>query len=501
MPHITHQLNAALNEPRTGRLLLLMLGAVYLASYFLHPIFPGFGPGATTRGWWTWADQQWYLQEADAIAHGALDPKTYVYPVGYPALGALFVRWMPAHPFLIPDLLLVLAAAAIWWRIVRRWLGATEALLVGIVFGVTHRAILSDTMVVPWNTLVTQATLLAGVVIALTGSGPRRVLWLALLGGATYVARPIDAVAFAPLLLWATWVAGEWRVRITVAIAGFALVASAVAGIAALNMAIFDNWRTPYEVASVQILGFFGYPVLYKIFWLFVDMRPLFGESMPALLWRFPWLFLLLPAAVWWVRRERVAGAIVLTAVTLNAFIYVNYNDLLPSDIYRFNLIHYLTWWFPLMFAAAYAAVRHGWRDAWMRAAFAVMAGVFVFCGGWRMELRPLDVERSGERAWRLPPERPLFIRFPDTPMESIKDLRVDDRRVVEPVHFVRPHELPTLQLLLSREAPGERLSLVPGSSVQGEPVFGMYRWRWRVTPSWWRRLFPLQEGGRALPH
>lgn len=301
-----------------GWLLLGLLAAGYIVAYGMHPLCPDVGDRAAVGGWWTWTDQQRYWREADAIARGALGRDTYFYPVGYAALGALFVRWLPAHAFLVPNLLLVLAAAAAWWRIARRWQGAVEAVAVAALFVLVHRAVLADTVVVPWNTLATQAALLAGVAAALEPRGGRTVLTLALLAAATYLVRPIDAVAFGPLLAFAVLRVKTWRRRIASAAGGAAIVGAAVAGVVALNLAVFGQARTPYEMASAQTVGFFGYPVSWKFFWLFADLWPFFGEPEPGLAWRFPWLWLALPGAVWVVGRERVAGvAAVATSVLL----------------------------------------------------------------------------------------------------------------------------------------------------------------------------------------
>src|SRR5690606_4266656 len=128
--------------------------------------------------------------------------------------------------------------------------------------------------------------------------------------------------------------------------------------------------------------GFFSYPISYKFYWLFVDGSPLFNETEPALLFWYPWLFLVIPGVIFLVRKEGVAGAAVLTAWVFNLMLYVNYNDLLPSDIYRFNLIHYLTWWFPLMFLLAFVACRHGWKYMPVRIGFGMAALIFVLAIG-----------------------------------------------------------------------------------------------------------------------
>lgn len=485
-------MRAAFGTRQAGWALLGALAVVYAVAYFSHPLFPGHGAGAVANGWWTWTDQQRYLREAGAIARGALGADTYFYPVGYPVLGALFVRWLPANPFFVPDLLLVLAAAAAWWRIVTRWLGTVEALGVMAAFALTHHAVLADTVVVPWNTLATQAALLAGVAATLELAGPRRVRVLAGLAAATYVVRPVDAAAFGPLLVFATWQAGTWRARIGSGATGLGILALAVAGVAGLNHTVFGAWRTPYEVGATQTIGFFGYPASYKFFWLFVDMRPLFDEAAPALLWRFPWLFLAGPGAVWWVRREGKAAGAALAAVAVSAGLYVNYNDLLPSDLYRFNLIHYLVWWFPLLFALGAAAVLRGWRTRAVRVALGVTGAAFVAVGGLRLEWRAVPATASEERGWRLPERRPLLVRWPGTPAaETIAAVRVDGRALVEYSEYVTALAPAEAQLLLGTKATGGVLSLATDAGGTVAPEYGEGVWRWRVTPSWWRRLFP----------
>ncbi len=168
-----------------GLLLLTLLGGLYTWNYVQHPLNPGPGPVEARSGWWSWADQYKYLQATGALAAGRITKETYHYPLGYSALGVPFVRWLPAHPYYVPDLMLVLATAAMWWRLARRWLPATVALLLAGVFIATHGELLRLTMIVPWNTLPTQLTLLAGMVVLLDTHGRRSVWWLAALAAAT----------------------------------------------------------------------------------------------------------------------------------------------------------------------------------------------------------------------------------------------------------------------------------------------------------------------------
>lgn len=481
MRRFVERLESVLAHRAAGWVLVLLVGVAFVAGHFLHPLYPGDGPDAVTRGWWTWNDQQRYLAEAAAIATGTLDAKTFAYPVGYPALGALLWRWMPADPFFVPDLLLVLAAAAVWWRLAVRWLSRLEALLVALLFVATHRWLIAYSIVVPWNTLPTQAALLAGIWLATAGSGPRSLWGLSLLAAGAYVVRPIDAVAFGPLLVFATLRLRTWRERLQHGAGGLAVIALAVAAVGWVHVVAFGTWRSPYEAASTQVIGFFAYPVSYKLHWLFVDGQPVFREIEPALLFRYPWLFLAIPGIAFWLQRERVAAVAGLSALVVNWGLYINYNDLLPSDIYRFTLIHYLAWAFPLLFVLAIAACRHGWRSAWVRAGFAAAAVLFVGSIGLRQEERPLPVERGADGAWRLPEQRPLLVRFPGVPVAHSGDVRLDGRPLIECSQFVMPYVPSDLQLLLGTRTSGASLSVVgPTATLAQQFEASVYVWRWR---------------------
>ena len=488
---------------RRGRswLWLALVAVAYLAAYRLHDLYPGTGVGANRDGWWTWADQLKYLQQAEAIARGAIDAKTYFYPLGYSVLAVPFVRWMPAHAFLLPNLALVLGAAAVWWRIGRRWLSAGEVAGVGVVFAATHGWLLADSVVVPWNTLATQLTMLAGVWVVVRGprswdarggeplaharSYEARVVWsLAGLAAATYFVRPVDVVAFGPLLAWAVWRMPTWRARLTHGVGAAAVVMAAWVAVGGLNLKVFGAWRTPYEAASMETVGFFGYPVSYKFFWLLLEGMPLFGEVEPGLLWRYPWLWLAPVAAWWWVRREGGAGMAAVGAVGANAFVYLNYNDLTPAGIYRFTLIHYLAWWFPLMFLAVVAAGKSLWREGRWRAVrrWTIAVAVAVVIGaGVRLEPRTRAIEGEGG-AWRLPEERPLLVWARDERLERVTELRLDGRRLIEPSQYLVPYVPSDLKVLLGREARGERLSVANGGLISGEVEVGRYAWTWRIS-------------------
>jgi len=471
-----------------GFVLLALLAALYTWAYVQHPLNPGPAPVEARAGWWSWADQYKYLQATEALAAGGITKEVYHYPLGYSALGVPFVRWWPAHPFFVPDLLLVLGTAVMWWRLARRWLPAAAALLVAVGFIAMHGELLRLTMVVPWNTLPTQLTLLAGMVVLLDTAGRRTVWWLAGLAAATWLVRPIDAVSFAPMLVWAVLRLPKWGERVVGALGGIAIIGAAMATVGALNLSVFGSWRTPYEQAAHIMVGFFSYPLAQKLHWAFIDARTFFGEADTALLWRYPWLFLAVPGVFFWVKRERMAGAAVLATLVLNWLLYLGYNDFFPSSFYRFSLIHYVSWSFLPLLAWAASACWAGWKMKTVWAGWGLAAALFVVALGLRLEERALPVDSAPGEVRALPAARPLWVRFPDESLEKVTKLRLDGRSMLESADYQIPYVPSDLKLLLGDHASGQRITALPEAGITATPQVGDYHWAWRWD---WSRARP----------
>ena len=459
-----------------GWLLLVLLGALYSWAYVHHPLNPGSAAVASRAGWWSWSDQYKYLESAQTLAAGRITPESYHYPLGYPLLGALFVRWLPVQPFFVPDLLLVLGAAVCWWQLARRWLPATVALGVAVVFILTHGELINLTMVVPWNTLATQLCLVAGLWTVLAAPGRCAVWTLAALTAAAWCVRPIDAVCFAPLLVAATLRLPTRREQVETGFVGLAIIGAAIGALGWLNYSIFGSWRSPYEQAAFTMVGFFDYPLGQKLFLTFVDARPFFGETDTALLGRYPWLFLVIPGLFFWMRREGWAGAAGVAAVGLNWLLYLGYNDFFPSSFYRFSLIHYVSWSFLPLLAAAAGACWAGCRSRTVRFGAVVALGVGILAGGLQLEERELPALVKPGEVTALPRVRPLWVHFPAAPLTAVGSLRLDGRALTEAADYQIPYVPSDLKLLLGAHARGTRL-VAPGISVK--PQVGDYRWAW----------------------
>lgn len=475
-----------LARPGAGWVLLVLLALVYTRVYSHHPHNPGTVSPDQQYGWWAWADQYSYWKSAQELAAGRLTAEGYHYPLGYPLLGALAWLVMPAHAFFIPDLLLVLGAAAAWWRLARGWLDRRLTLLAALAFLSLHGDILVLTQIVPWNTIATQAALLAGVAVLCNSPGPRAVLWLTILSMLTYWVRPGDAACFAPMLVWSVLRLPHLRQRLVCGLGGVAGIAAVVAAVALVNLAVFGTRSTPYERMSWDAVGFFAYPFWHKIYWLFVDGGTFFGETGTALLFRYPWLFLALPGVVWWVNRQGVSALAALATLGLNWVLYVNYNDFQPSAVFRFSLIHYLTWAFPLLFALTVAVVWHGWRLRSVRVALGLAGGLAIAATGVRLEPRVLEMPVAPGRVVGLASTRPLWVIFPDLPRNAEKMVRLDGQRP-SAKECQAAYATADLRVILSAAARGTELAVASDFPGLATPITGDFVWGWRWSPARWR--------------
>jgi hypothetical protein len=487
MPLLSPQLARVefwLGRRSVGLALLGVVAVIYTVAYVNHPLLPRMNPLVERDGWWTWFDQFTYWQSANELTHHALTAERYYYPLGYPLLGALGWKLTPAHPFFWPNLALVLATAWVSWKIWRLWLSRAGSLMVATLFTGLHAALLNLTLVVPWNTIPTQFTLLAGIWLLLTQTGGRSVAWLAGLAAVTYVVRPGDAVCFAPLLVCSVLRLSAWRERIMWGGCGVGLIAVAVVGVGLINLAVFDSWRSRYEQVSIETVGFFDHPGTMQWFWLLADGRVFFGETGTALLFRYPWMLLVIPGMIWWIKQDGASVIAALGTVMLSWGIYGSYNDFVPSGLFRYSLIHYVTWSFPLLFGLAVAGLWRGWRERPTQVAM-VGTGLLAFIiTGVQLEERTLAAQAAPGRVELLPETRPLWVRFPGVPLARVSELRLDGHQLQESRDYHIPYVPADLRLLLGKGTSGSQLTLA-GTEVV--PQVGDYVWSWRWEPArWW---------------
>ena len=339
-----------------------MLGAlalVYTIAYLGHPALPGNSP--YPEGWWGWWDQGHYLQCAASLSHGLLTKDTYTYTVGYSLFAAPFYLWTPKHPFFIVDLVFVVGGAGMFFRLARRLVTATETFLFIAVFVVVYRGMLRDSFVIPWNT--TPTFFFSYAILCLTAlKDPRlrEIQIAAVCLGAIYLCKLPEFLCLAPCLLIAIFsLRDRWQI-VRVASISALIIGACIVAVLFLNLAVFGHLRTPYEQSQSQI-GVLGYSPLWKFYFLFVSGAPIFREMDGMLLSHLPWLFCAVPGFIYVIQRHGRRAAGLVLSIGLCFAVYLNYNDLGSGNLYRYLLIHYFAWCFPLLGLITYVGLKRAW--------------------------------------------------------------------------------------------------------------------------------------------
>jgi hypothetical protein len=379
---VLDRLDSLLARRDVGFLLLIALGALYLIDYFGDPALPG---KLTAGGWWDWFDQGQYWKSARALSELSISREDYWYPLGYPLLGAPFMRSFPMHAFLVPNLLLSLGSAAIFFRICRLFLRPWEALLVTSCVLVLLERELSLSMVHPWNTIPT--TFLAYLLIFLylrREADGRLVLVLSALAAMIFLCRPVDAVAHAPILVAAVLGLRGLKRKALFGFVGAGLILLVFLGIRMVNLHVYGTWSSRYE-RDQSFMGLFSYDIPQKLYSIIIDGFPIYQTTDPMLLVSQPWLLLALPGLIYACFENRRVIP-VLAAISLSVFVYVNYNAMRSDALYGTSLIHYFVWTSPPLALFSYLTIRHAWRIFSWPVFAALAIGPLLLLGSIRLK-------------------------------------------------------------------------------------------------------------------
>lgn len=345
-----------------------VIAVVYTLAYLGYPVLPG--NSIYPEGWWGWWDQSQYLKCTAGLAKGVLNKDTYLYPLGYSLVAAPFYLWAPKHAFFLPNLVFVIGSVWAFYGIARRLVRPTEAFILIIAFLVFYRGMLLDTLVVPWNTIPTH--FLAYMILYLTAfrrPSLREVYLASICLALMYPFKMPEFVCLFPCVLIAVASLRD-KTRVVRASCVLAIaVGVAVVVMLSVNFSVFGSFRTRYELIQ-QGIGVLGYPMLWKVYFLFVSGGPVFRESHQMLLSHAPWLLLLLPGLIYLLWRHKSEAWGIILSIALCFGIYVNYNELNSGNLYRYYLIHYFTWALPLLALITFVGIREAWRRRGLRWSF-----------------------------------------------------------------------------------------------------------------------------------
>ncbi len=371
---------------------ILLTALVVTAHALSYPRYAAFHDGL---------DQSYYLEAARAWAALDLSPARHHYLPLYPLLGAAFVWLTPAQPFMLPDLLCLLASLLVFVRIGRRlapgWNDGALALcfLVAVLSG---KWMFFWLWVVPWTSTGSAPLQFLSVLLALRFGerpGPGRAAALGACIGLVAGFRPSDAGVLAAstggyglfVVMRDRATRRSWALTGGAALGG--MLAGALPWIAA-HAAIFGASGGPY-VEKAAAIGFEWRLLPMRWVTLAIDPRPLLpnGAGMAEVLpWVMPGIAGMLAALMPRSGRPVAPAALAAATVSLHWALYLTYRDLNPDGLWRFVNVHYFKWTFAFLtlWAAQFAVALAQGRAARARALAAALVTLALFA--WRPLLR-----------------------------------------------------------------------------------------------------------------
>ncbi len=394
--------------------LALLSSFLYFVRYLGHPAAPGNIENAW-MGWFGWADQGAYLRATRALASFHLPSAgDYLYPLGYPLLGAFFFKLLPRHPYFVPDLFFAVGSVLLFYAACKTLLTRLESFLLTvflIVFsgfagckGMMGRMIWENALIVPWNLIPVFFAAALNMYLMVFKKADRRAVFACSAATAlAFFCRPPDA-----LFLFLLFAAGlldfpSWKKRAQ-ALGVFAVACGSVlVAMTATKFHVFGAVVSPYDLRVAEI-GFNPGRLLQKLYWVFIDGSPLHDYPNPMLLFVMPWLALGVSGAVLLAGRGGPKFLFPLAAVALCTAFYVSFNALSPTNVYRYHGYRYFAWAFPWMGLCAYAFLTRAWRWAGPRFVLGSLSAVLLILlsPGWR-EVVVGSRSLTLETAWGAP--------------------------------------------------------------------------------------------------
>lgn len=349
---------------------LLISLSTYTWIYFTYTHSPGVSL-QYPLGWWGWLDQSWYLKAAQDFASGHITRDSQFYPPLYPLLGSLFIPLSTDHSFFIPDLILFLTYVWMFMRLFGRYIGQWSA-LASLFIGLYQYHILNLQWATPWTSSLAALLSMSALYFYdnylkyrknnenYTRNIVLQIFFMALLVGLLAPTRPVDCLAFLPLLI----VFGLILIRDTfknnsrpklqrnILLLSAAILGSIIPVISYFwfNFFVFGSPLSGYfEVVEKNGGGLLFSNVIERFYSHVFDSFTIYAEDGADWKTKLTTLFIclhIIPVALFvGPKFFRTVALIILTHMLL---VY-SYADALPTGQFRFFNIHYFKWMYPVL--------------------------------------------------------------------------------------------------------------------------------------------------------
>ncbi len=373
-------------------LVYLLFSVSYFYWYLIEPSVPANDLNSYI-GWWGWWDQGQYHKTAGELAAGHLGQSQYWW--GYPMIGALLYKVMPAHSFFFPNYLLSFAIVLFFYFMAVRFVTRIEALVLMILLILGSRNMMFESLIIPWNTIVTYAAVFSiSYLLVIRGASRRAVYFCIALVGLSALVRPSDTLFLLIYVIFIFYFRFDFKTFVKMSGLAVIIVLISAAILCLLNFKAFGQIIPPY-VDAAKSVGMSLNGIGFRLYQLYVDGTLIHGNSAlppgritPALLVKLPLMVFSL-AGSWLVWRRIGNIALPMIGVCFGAIIfYAAFNAAgNPPHFWSFLLFHYF-WWSGVILSLFGYIFLHDWilrrnipRTAKGIAAFSVMSLALVGFG------------------------------------------------------------------------------------------------------------------------
>lgn len=330
-------------------LVYLLFSLSYFCWYLIEPSVPA-NDTNNYKGWWGYWDQGQYWKTAGELATGHLGQSQYWW--GYPLLGAIFYKALPAHPFFIPNYVLGFVVVLFFYLMAVRFVTRIEALALTVVLILGSQLMMFQSLILPWNTIVTYAAMFSiSFLLVVSSASYRGVYFCVFLVSLSTLVRPTDT----PILFvyLASTIFFRFDVKTFIKLTGLAIVGILLGAVilALLNWKAFGQIVPPY-VNAQKAVGMSLNGIGFRLYQLFVDGALIHGNSAlppgritPTILTKMPLMVFSLAGA--WLLWHRLGNRVLpLVAVCFGAIVFfATFNATgNPPHFWSFLLYHYF-WW------------------------------------------------------------------------------------------------------------------------------------------------------------
>lgn len=341
---------------------------VFVIPYYFIKYYNFLGVNKKIPLWWGWYDQGQYLISSEALLRWDLSPQYFAYPPLYPALGTIFLPFLKYHSYLPINLVILVFFMFVFYQIAIRYVSNVIAILILLAAVIFNKNVF-DNFIIPWTSTASTAILSLCLYLMYLyiqypdrvkiNSSPKRFVFLfGLVAGLMALARPLDTIISGSMFLIFLLDFFLYRnssgqtvfQKIKVSLSSLSILIGPLSYLL-FNKIIFGKAFSGY--LNVGQNGYLFSKIPEDFVALFLD-NSVYLEHSATLFRLYPWFPVFVLGSLYLFRRSDLLCKTIIVSIFIHIFFYLPYRDLLPSNIFRFHLIHYFKWIFPYAILITY---------------------------------------------------------------------------------------------------------------------------------------------------